>query len=229
MSESSRSAEQSRQTVEVSSELFREVYDSPNSLPGAERYVTPRDDVRKIEKLLGMASGSIGAPLWVSGDDLQCQGCGRAPNWLDIVSSAATTVHSAQMIARVILGDRKYVNLEVPHAIKGVSCVECGATISGLRSFKCHNWAYAFGDLEREIERVGRDFRPTTGDQATKADASRTAARGGRPGYAGAEAPTVADSRHAAAVVGHETSATTAGESDESVPRKRPRRVDEEA
>jgi hypothetical protein len=161
MSEASGSAEQSRQTVQVGAELFREVYDSPSSLPGRERYVTVPEDVRRIEELLAMKPGSIGAPLWVSGDDLQCQGCGRAPNWLDIVSSAATSVHSAQMIARVILGDRKYVNVEVPHTIKGVTCVECGAAVAGLRSFKCHNWAYAFGDLER----VGRDFRRATADE----------------------------------------------------------------
>jgi hypothetical protein len=159
MSETSGSTQPPRQTVEVGKELFREVYDSPNSLPGRERYVTSEEDVRKIEELLGMKNGSIGAPLWVSGDDLQCGGCGRSPNWFDIVSSAATSVHSAQMIARVILGDRKYVNVEVPHTIKGVRCASCGAEIAGLRSFKCHNWAYAFGDLEREIERVGTAFR----------------------------------------------------------------------
>jgi hypothetical protein len=62
------------------------------------------------------------------------------------------------MIAKVILGDIKYVNVEVPHAIAGVRCVSCGTSISGLRSFKCHNWAYAFGDLEREVERVRQGF-----------------------------------------------------------------------
>ncbi|GAA3603155.1 hypothetical protein [Microlunatus ginsengisoli] len=155
----SESTGESRQTVEVDPKLFQQVYDSPGSLPGKERYVTAADDVAKIEELLGMKPGSIGAPLWVSGDDLQCPDCGRSPNWLDIVSSAARSVHSAQMIARVILGDRKYVNVEVPHAIKGVRCADCGAAIAGMRSFKCHNWAYAFGDLEREVERVGREFR----------------------------------------------------------------------
>jgi hypothetical protein len=105
-----------------------------------------------------MRSGAIRASLWVSGDDLACRNCGRAPNWLDIVTSAATSVHSATMIAKVILGDKKYVNVEVPHAIAGVRCVSCGTSISGLRSFKCHNWAYAFGDLEREVERVRQGF-----------------------------------------------------------------------
>jgi hypothetical protein len=106
-----------------------------------------------------MRSGAIRASLWVSGDDLACRNCGRAPNWLDIVTSAATSVHSATMIAKVILGDIKYVNVEVPHAIAGVRCVSCGTSISGLRSFKCHNWAYAFGDLEREVERVRQGSR----------------------------------------------------------------------
>jgi hypothetical protein len=152
------SNERSQKAVGVDKDLFQEVYDSPASLPGSERYITSEEDVRKIEELLGIRTGAIRAPLWVSGEDLVCRNCGRAPNWLDIVTSAATSVHSATMIAKVILGDKKYVNVEVPHAIAGVRCVSCGASISGLRSFKCHNWAYAFGDLEREVERVRQGF-----------------------------------------------------------------------
>lgn len=157
-----KSPNETSRTVEVGEELFREVYDSPATLPGAERYVTDKEDVRKIEEFLGLKAGAIQAPLWVSGEDLRCSNCGRAPNWLDIVRSAATSVHSAAMIARVILGDRKYVNIEVPHAIMGIRCADCGTGISGLRSFKCHNWAYAFGDLERQIERVRESFQQAT-------------------------------------------------------------------
>lgn len=56
----------------VSEEAFKQVYDSPYSLPGKERWVTADDDVRQIERLLGMEPKTIGAPLWVSGDTRHC-------------------------------------------------------------------------------------------------------------------------------------------------------------
>ncbi|MFI7604669.1 hypothetical protein ACIBTV_06050 [Micromonospora sp. NPDC049366] len=136
-----------RETVEVEPELFRAVYDSPAALPGRHRWTTPEADVRRLEKLLGIPPRSIGAPLWVSGDAPDCPKCGRRVTWYDIVSSALDGVHDRAMIAMVILGDRKYVNTEVPAAIPGVSCADCHTSIEGLRSFKCHNWAYAFEEL----------------------------------------------------------------------------------
>jgi len=51
---------------------------------------------------------AIGAPLWLSGDEKSCSSCGRLISWLDIVSSGVAGVHSPEMIANVILGDRKY-------------------------------------------------------------------------------------------------------------------------
>ena len=132
-----------RATVEVSDEVFRQVYDSPSSLPGTEKWVTPDDDVRAIERILGMAPNTIGAPLWLSGDSRKCRNCGRHTSWLDIVSSALKKVHGKALIAEVIVGERKFVNIEVPHAIEDLSCHQCGKAIPDLRSFKCHNWAYA--------------------------------------------------------------------------------------
>ena len=38
----------------VSEEIFKQVYDSPRSLPGKDRWVTIDKDVRIIERLLGM-------------------------------------------------------------------------------------------------------------------------------------------------------------------------------
>ncbi|TDC83081.1 hypothetical protein E1193_09925 [Micromonospora sp. KC606] len=143
-----------RKTVEVDPELFRAVYDSPASLPGRHRWVTPEHDVRRLEKLLGMPAGSVGAPLWVSGDQPDCPRCGRRQTWLDIVSSALKGVHDRMMIATVILGERKYVNTEVPAAIAGVHCLDCHHPIDGLRSFKCHNWAYAFEALQEVLARM---------------------------------------------------------------------------
>lgn len=131
-----------RQTVAVSDEVFRAVYDSPASLPGRYRWVTTEKDVRRLEELLGVPDGSIGAPLWVSADERACPDCGREVNWLDIVSSALERVHEPAMIAEVILGDRKFVNTEVPDVIEGVHCVDCGTALK-VWSFKCHNWAYA--------------------------------------------------------------------------------------
>jgi hypothetical protein len=132
-----------RFTYPVSDEIFKTVYDSPASLPGKHKWLTNDNDVRAIEKILGMPQNTIGAPLWVSGDRKTCTKCRREINWLDIVSSAAGSVHSAKMIAEVILGEQKFVNTEVPHAIEGLKCHQCGTAFENLRSFKCHNWAYA--------------------------------------------------------------------------------------
>ena len=143
-----------RETVEVDPVVFRAVYDSPASLPGRHRWTTPESDVRRLEKLLEMPARTIGAPLWVSGDEPDCPKCGRRVTWYDIVASALHGVHDRAMIARVILGERKYVNTEAPDAIAGVHCVDCRTPMAGLRSFKCHNWAYAFEALEAVIERM---------------------------------------------------------------------------
>ena len=131
----------------VSPEVFRQVYDSPLSLPGNHRWVTKDEDVRTIEKLLGIPERSIGAPLWVSGDTRQCPKCSRETNWLDIVSSALARTHQKALLVDVILGDRKYVNVEVPRAIADLTCYNCHTPITDLRSFKCHNWAYARGEI----------------------------------------------------------------------------------
>ena len=141
----------------VSPEIFRQVYDSPLSLPGKHRWVTKDEDVRTIEKLLEMPEKSIGAPLWVSGDTRNCPKCGRETSWLDIVSSALSRTHQRKLLVEVILGDRKYVNTEVPRAIADLVCYNCKTPISDLRSFKCHNWAYAFEDILQilgEVESV---------------------------------------------------------------------------
>jgi hypothetical protein len=54
----------------------------------------------------------------------------------------------------VILGDRRYVNTGLPAAIAGVRCTDCRSPIDGLRSFKCHNWAYAFDELAAVRQRM---------------------------------------------------------------------------
>lgn len=143
-----------RTTHPVSDELFRQVYDSPAALPGKYRWMTTDDDVRAIEKLLGVPQQTIGAPLWVSGDTRQCPKCGRETNWLDIVGSALGGVHERAMLVRVIIGEQKYVNTEAPRAIADLKCHQCGTPIEDLRSFKCHNWAYAIGDIQKVIEQL---------------------------------------------------------------------------
>lgn len=141
-----------RRTHAVSNDLFREVYDSPASLPGKHRWVTSDADVAAIEELLGLEPRTIGAPLWVSGDSRHCPSCNREVSWLDIVSSAVRGVHEPGLIASVILGEQKFVNTEIPGQIAGVRCQACGRSIEGIRSFKCHNWAYAVGDIARIVE-----------------------------------------------------------------------------
>jgi hypothetical protein len=143
-----------RNTHPVADEVFRAVYDSPASLPGRQRWVTAEQDVRAIEKLLGMPPRTIGAPLWVSGDRKTCPKCRREINWLDIVTSALERVHGREMIARVILGEQKFVNTEAPRAIAGLHCASCRTPIDNLRSFKCHNWAYAKPQLLDLISRM---------------------------------------------------------------------------
>jgi len=140
----------------VSEEIFKQVYDSPRSLPGKDRWVTIDKDVRIIERLLGMEPNTIGAPLWVSGDTRHCLNCGRETNWLDIVSSALAQVHKKELLVRVILGDKKFVNVEAPRAIADLICFKCKSPIRDLRSFKCHNWAYAKPALLKVLERVNK-------------------------------------------------------------------------
>jgi hypothetical protein len=95
----------------VSEEIFRQVYDSPQSLPGKENWVTSDEDVRVIERLLGLAPKTIGAPLWVSGDTRHCPKCDRETNWLDIVGSGLSQAHRKELLVKVILGDKKYIKL----------------------------------------------------------------------------------------------------------------------
>jgi len=120
-----------QQTFPVTNEVFKMVYDAASSLPGKHKWVTIDEDVRQIEKLLGMPAKTIGAPLWVSGDQKSCPKCKREINWLDIVNSATKQVHSGAMIAKVVLGEQKYVNTEVPRAIADLSCFNCGTAKSG--------------------------------------------------------------------------------------------------
>jgi hypothetical protein len=155
-SKAASAAKGARTTLVVSPEVFKQVYDSPHSLPGKFRWVTAHSDVRIIEKLLGMDANTIGAPLWVSGDTKNCRKCGRETNWLDIVSSALAKTHQRALLVEVILGDRKYVNVEAPQAIADLNCYKCKASIPDLRSFKCHNWAYARTDLLAQIEKATR-------------------------------------------------------------------------
>lgn len=141
-------------TVPVSDRIFKQVYDSPASLPGRYKWLTTDEDVRAIEKLLGMPRNTIGAPLWVSGDRKTCKKCRRQVNWLDIVSSALKGVHNVKMVAQVILGEQKYVNTEAPRAIEHLKCHHCGTSFENLRSFKCHNWAYAKPALLKIINQL---------------------------------------------------------------------------
>jgi hypothetical protein len=146
--------ERGRNTRVVSAEVFTQVYDSPHSLPGKYKWVTSDADVRAIEELLGMKARTIGAPLWVSGDTKNCPECGREINWLDIVASGLSQAHRKELLARVILGDKKYVNVEAPRAIAGLVCYNCKTAIGDLRSFKCHNWAYAMPAMREVLEQM---------------------------------------------------------------------------
>jgi hypothetical protein len=154
-----RQTTRTKNTEAVTDTVFKAVYDSPASLPGRYKWLTKEEDVRAIEKILGMAQHTIGAPLWVSGDRKTCPKCRREINWLDIVSSALDGVHNREMIAQVILGDQKYVNTEAPRAIAGLKCHHCGTSFENLRSFKCHNWAYAKPAILRVIKTMAQNIK----------------------------------------------------------------------
>ena len=155
MSARNKSAKNSKASTRVvNAEIFKQVYDSPHSLPGKEKWITSDQDVRAIEGLLEMPPKTIGAPLWVSGDTRHCPKCGRETNWLDIISSALAKVHAKELLVRVILGDKKFVNTEAPRAIADLFCFKCKAPIRDLRSFKCHNWAYAKPQLLDVLEQM---------------------------------------------------------------------------
>jgi len=51
-----------RHTLPVDDDVFRTVYDSPASLPGCYKWLTSDEDLRRIESLLGMPPGTVGAP-----------------------------------------------------------------------------------------------------------------------------------------------------------------------
>ena len=166
-------------TIRVDETVFRAVYESPASLPGRHKWLTRDEDVREIEKLLGMPSETIGAPLWVSGDRKRCPKCERETNWLDIVSSALEQVHGGEMIARVILGEQKFVNTEAPRAIADLRCFQCKTPITTLRSFKCHNWAYAKPALLQVLERMERSHASAGQGVANSAQRAQVARRAG--------------------------------------------------
>lgn len=148
-----------KNTEAVSDSVFKAVYDSPASLPGRYKWLTKDEDVLALEKILGMPPQTIGAPLWVSGDRKSCRKCRREINWLDIVASSLDGVHAKAMVAQVILGEQKYVNTEAPRAIEGLKCFQCKTAFENLRSFKCHNWAYAKPAILRVIRTMDRNLK----------------------------------------------------------------------
>ena len=87
--------------------------------------------------MLGIPERTIGAPLWVSGDEQYCPKCKREINWLDIISSAVQGIHEKELITRVILGDKKFINTENPRALENIQCFNCKTKIEKIRSFKC--------------------------------------------------------------------------------------------
>jgi len=139
----------------VSEEIFKQVYDSPSSLTGKQKCVTSDRDLRIIEQLLGMEPNTIGVPLWVSGiTKKNYPKCNREMNCLDIVASGLSSSWKGEMIAKVILGKIKYVNVEAPRAIADLVCYQCKTPINNIRSFKCHNWAYAHSEMLSVLEHM---------------------------------------------------------------------------
>lgn len=64
--------------------------------------------------------------------------------------------HLMPELSLVVLGEQKFVSTEAPRAITRLACIQCKATIDNIRSFKCHNWAYAIGALCKVIQQMNR-------------------------------------------------------------------------
>jgi hypothetical protein len=62
------------------------------------------------------------------------------------------------MSARVILGSQKYVNTEAPRAVAGLKCFQRKTVIHDVRSFKCHNGAYAKPALLKVLQQMEKRF-----------------------------------------------------------------------
>ena len=60
-------------------------------------------------------------------------------------------IHNKEMIAKLILGNKKFVNTE---KLQGLSCYECHEPIKDQRSFKCHKWTYATPQLLGVLEQM---------------------------------------------------------------------------
>ena len=83
-------------TLVVSAEIFKQVYDSPLSLPGKDRWVTSDADVRTIEKLIWMdpthdRRTTVGQPAIATLQEMWTR-----TSWLDIVSSALSQTHQKE-------------------------------------------------------------------------------------------------------------------------------------
>lgn len=75
-------------------------------------------------------------------------------NCLDIVASGLSSSWKGEMIAKVILGKIKYVNVEAPRAIADLVCYQCKTPINNIRSFKCHNLAFAHSETLSVLEHM---------------------------------------------------------------------------
>lgn len=135
-----------RRTIEVDDAVFREVYESPASLPGRHRWTTPEADVRRIDPVPQHRRAAVAQRRHPRLPELRP--ADQLARHRDV---RPRRIQGPKRIAEVILGDRKFVNTEAPHAIEGLRCSNCGTAIADLRSFKCHNWAYAIGDLQAVV------------------------------------------------------------------------------
>lgn len=128
-------------------------------MPSSARCTNPRPRCRggtagprlRPTSAASIPSRSIGAPLWLSGEHPRLPELRPADQLARHRDVRPRRIQGPKRIAEVILGDRKFVNTEAPHAIEGLRCSNCGTAIADLRSFKCHNWAYAIGDLQAVV------------------------------------------------------------------------------
>jgi hypothetical protein len=87
-------------------------------------FLTPQEDMEEARKLLDLPAL---APYWVKTRQLNCPDCGRVNNFLDVVSTATRSVHSADFLKKVFSNEFGCIVNSSPY--QRCCCYECGVEL----------------------------------------------------------------------------------------------------
>lgn len=95
-----------------------------NDLSGGYKLVeTPKDDMAKIEELLGVEPGFFTGPTIIKTTETCCRNCGRENNFLDVIATGLR-IHKPQFLADVLSG--KHGPVLNTHQTQRCFCYNCG-------------------------------------------------------------------------------------------------------